>query len=103
MDFTKKLRKLKTNFFIECCIAENRSENNTLLIGHIETMFLCWRTNFKLLSELALVLKLKVETHLNFHADGLYDIYKEHFDEVNKFALENLKNEELDYYHKMVD
>ena len=61
-----------------------------------------WKNNYKYLTELVMVLCWKTEQH--YEDNEIYtEMYNELYHKTNDYALENLKDEELQYFYRITD
>ena len=61
-----------------------------------------WKDNYVYLTELVLVLNHKIWQYYTEYP-ALADVYNELWQEADDYALENLKDEELDYFYATTD
>ena len=61
-----------------------------------------WKTNYKYLTELVMVLNWKIWQHHEKNSQ-LADIYHNLWEEADMYAIENLKGDELVYFYKTTD
>lgn len=62
-----------------------------------------WKNDYKMLTELAMVVNWKVMEHHNAGHKSYAGLYSELWAEVDHWACENLKGEELSYYDRTID
>lgn len=62
-----------------------------------------WKDNYKYLTEMVMVLNHKMHLHYQSQQALKYAVYRELFLFAHDYALENLKDEELQYYLKTTD
>lgn len=62
-----------------------------------------WRTNYKYLTELVMVLNHRCWMHYDKGRTMLSQLYADLYHEANDWAHENLKREEADYYFNILD
>ena len=61
-----------------------------------------WKDNYKYLTELVMVLNWKIWEHYETDAK-LAILYNKLWEEADEYAINNLKDEELDYFYKTTD
>ena len=61
-----------------------------------------WKTDYKYLTELVLILNWKIWEHYESNED-LARVYNEIWEQADQYALDNLKGEELDYFYSTTD
>jgi hypothetical protein len=61
-----------------------------------------WKSNYKYLTELVLVLNHKIWQHYK-NDEQMAKVYDELWRETVNYAVENLKGEEADYYYRITD
>ena len=62
-----------------------------------------WKDDYKYLTELVMTLNWKIWEHHENNDIILSKLYDELWQSVNNYAIENLKNDELDYFYKTTD
>lgn len=62
-----------------------------------------WKDNYKYLTEMVMVLNHKMYLHYENQQSLKYAVYRELFLFAHDYALENLKDDELQYYLKTTD
>lgn len=62
-----------------------------------------WKTDYKYLTELVLVLNWKIWQHHDTNNHELAKLYDKYWREAEWYASENLKGEEYDYYFSVTD
>ena len=86
-----------TTFYMDFGIAEHfgiRAVKDTY-----RQSFASWKYDYKYLTELVMVLNWKIWEHYKTNSE-LAEIYHELYEKARKYAVENLKGHELDYYYK---
>lgn len=61
-----------------------------------------WKSNYKYLTELVLILNWKMQEHYQ-HNDTLATLYNELWQNADGWACDNLQGEELNYFYKTTD
>jgi len=61
-----------------------------------------WKRNYIYLTELVMVLNHKIWEHYE-NRPNVAEIYEELWEEVNSYAVETLKGEELSYFYRTTD
>lgn len=61
-----------------------------------------WRTNYKMLTELVMVLNHKIWQHYESN-EVIAKLYNNLWEKADAYACENLKGEELNYFYKVTD
>lgn len=69
---------------------------------HYKMVFNEWKDNYRFLTELTLVLNIKIWSWFKLN-DELGLVYDELWKETDSYALKHLKGEELDYYLTTLD
>lgn len=62
-----------------------------------------WRSDYKYLTELVIVLNHRCWMHFNKGNDKYSELYKDLFYKAKNYAEENLTGEEYDYYWRITD
>jgi len=62
-----------------------------------------WRSNYKMLTELVIVLNHKVWQHYENNNKRYMELYKQLWGDCDEWAYTNLKGEELTYYYNTTD
>ena len=62
-----------------------------------------WKSNYKYLTELAIVMNHKCWIHFNKKNITLSNLYSDRYYKVRSYAIENLKGKELKYYLDTTD
>jgi hypothetical protein len=62
-----------------------------------------WKTNYKMLTELIIVLNHKIWQHYEADHDALAHLYNDCWAEADAYAMDNLKGDELTYFLEMTD
>lgn len=61
------------------------------------------KKDYKLLTELVMILNHKTWQHNNNNVLGLSDLYEELYDDTKDYALDHMKEEELRYFFDITD
>jgi len=90
--------EFQTTFWEDFCICEKywSKENNKGLLEYFNNAFDVAKDNYKMLTELVLVLNWKTWKYSEIQ--DLSRLYAELQVKTDAYAMENLKGEELDYY-----
>lgn len=62
-----------------------------------------WKDDYKYLTALVLVLNHKIWEHYEKHNDSFAQLYDKLWRETDDYALDNLKDRELEYYLNILD
>ena len=62
-----------------------------------------WKSNYKYLTELVMVLNWKLWQHYEQNDMALAELYNDLWQQVDAYACENLKGEELKYFYEVTD
>ena len=62
-----------------------------------------WKSNYKYLTELVMVLNWKLWQHYEQNDMALAELYDELWQQADVYACENLKGEELKYFYEVTD
>lgn len=62
-----------------------------------------WKTDYKYLTELVMVLNWKIWEHYDRHNDKFTKLYDKLWREADEYACNNLKDEELSYFYRTTD
>ena len=62
-----------------------------------------WKSNYKYLTELVLVLNWKLWQHYEQNDMALAELYNDLWQQADAYACENLKGEELKYFYEVTD
>ena len=62
-----------------------------------------WKSDYRYLTELVLILNHKCWQHYERHDAELSALYTELYYEANAYALKNLTGEEFDYFFRVTD
>lgn len=62
-----------------------------------------WKSNYKYLTELVMMLNWKLWQHYEQGDTALAELYNDLWQQADTYAYENLKGEELKYFYKVVD
>lgn len=61
-----------------------------------------WKSNYKYLTELVLILNWKIAQHYGKN-DAYANLYNELWAEADRYACDNLEGEEADYFYRTTD
>ena len=89
-----------TTFFEDFSIAENFGEE--AVRDTYVRAFKDWKTNYKYLTELVMVLNWKIWQHYETNPT-LAAVYQEMWEVADQWACENLKGDELAYFYQTTD
>lgn len=90
-----------TTFWEDFTIAEPFGDN--AIKETYEKAFKEWKSNYKYLTELVMILNWKMWHFWYLKQDKTSMIYQKLFEESSEWALDNLKGEELSYYLETTD
>ena len=92
--------RLFTTFFEDFSIAE--AFGVSAVRGTYKRAFNEWKSDYKYLTELVLILNWKIWEH--YKEDKKYaEVYNELFNEANNYARDNLEGDELLYFFNVTD
>lgn len=89
-----------TTFFEDFTIAEKFGVN--AVKDTFNRAFKEWKSNYKYLTELTMVLNWKIWQHYNKN-EKLAELYNSLWENADAYAYENLKGEELSYFYSTTD
>ena len=89
-----------TTFFQDFSIAENFGIS--AVKDTYRRAFKAWKTDYKYLTELVLVLNWKIWQHYGKN-DTLAKVYNDLWEMADAYAVENLKGDELRYFYRTTD
>ena len=92
--------KLESTFWEEFSIAEDYGSEGVR--EHYDLVFNQWKDNLKYLTELVLVLNIKIFIWYGVD-DDLGQMYDQLWKETDGYALETLKGDDLHYYLSTLD
>lgn len=92
--------KFESSFWEEFSIAENYGRD--AVKEHYDLVFSQWKDNLKYLTELVLVLNIKIFIWYGVD-DDLGQMYDQLWKETDGYALETLKGDDLHYYLSTLD
>ena len=92
--------KFESSFWEEFSIAENYGSDG--IREHYRIVFDQWKDNLRFLTELVLVLNLKIFFHYG-KDDSIGQTYDELWEQTDAYALETLKGDDLHYYLSTLD
>ena len=72
------------------------------IIDTFKRAFRSWKDDYKYITELVMVLNWKIHEHYNSN-DRYAEIYNNLWQDLNSWAIENLKDEELNYFYEITD
>lgn len=90
-----------TSFWNDFTIAEMFGIN--AIKDTYEVAFKEWRTNYKYLTELVMILNWKIWQHYENGNHNLAEVYNELWEKADLYACDNLKGEELSYFYRTTD
>ena len=62
-----------------------------------------WKSNYKMLTALVVILNHKIWQHYEHHNDDFAKLYDSLWRQAEDYALINLKDDELQYYYEITD
>ena len=62
-----------------------------------------WKSNYKMLTALVVILNHKIWQHYEHHNDDFAKLYDSLWRQAEDYALTNLKDDELQYYYDITD
>lgn len=71
--------------------------------GTFSCVFKEWKSNYKYLTELVMVLNWKLWQHYEQNDMALAELYNDLWQQADAYACENLKGEELKYFYEVTD
>lgn len=89
-----------TTFFMDFSIADNFGID--AIEDTYKRAFAEWKSNYKYLTELVMVLNWKIWQH-NGTRDDYVKVYNRLWKEADEYACKNLKGEELSYFYRTTD
>lgn len=89
-----------TTFWEDFSIAERFGKN--AIMDTYKRAFEEWKTDYKYLTELVMVLNWKIWQWYEKNED-IARIYNDLWSSTSQYAMENLKDEELSYYFRVTD
>ena len=89
-----------TTFYSDFSIADNFGID--AVKDTYKRAFKSWKSNYKYLTELVMVLNWKIWEHYQ-SKEKLARVYNELWKQADEYACENLKGEELDYFYRTTD
>lgn len=92
--------KVKTTFYTDFSIAERYGVD--AIRSTFEQSFEEWNDNCKYVTELCMVLNWKMFRWFE-NNDELFNLYKELYTRLDRWCIENLKGDDLEYYYKTTD
>lgn len=92
--------KPQTTFWTDFAIAERFGED--AILNTYRRVFEAWKNDYKFLTELIMVLNWKI-WYWHDRYDEYESIYSELWAKTDNWALDNLKDEELNYFLRTVD
>lgn len=93
-----------STFFSDFSIAEIYSRNKEKAVREtFKLAFKGWKDNYKMLTELVMVLNWKSWQHAEKGDYDLSEVYVELYEKAREYAFENLKDEELKYFFDTTD
>ena len=92
--------KPKTTFWEDFCIADRFGRS--AVQDTFNRAFKGWRKNYIYLTEMALVLNWKIWQHYKTN-EPLARLYDKLWRQIDEYACDNLKGNELNYYYHITD
>lgn len=92
--------KVQTTFWEDFSIAD--AFGPSAIQNTYNLAFKSWKHNYKYLTELSLVLNHKIWQHYEKHPQ-LAMLYNTLWRQADQFAMDNLKDDELDYFLEVTD
>ena len=92
--------KVKTTFYTDFSIAERYGID--AIRSTFEQSFEEWKDNCEYITELCMVLNWKMFRWFE-NNDKLFNLYKELYTRLDRWCIENLKGDDLEYYYKTTD
>ena len=92
--------KVKTTFYTDFSIAERYGVD--AILSTFEQSFEEWSDNCEYVTELCMVLNWKMFRRFE-NNDELFNLYKELYTRLDRWCIENLKGDDLEYYYKTTD
>ena len=89
-----------TTFYSDFSIADNFGID--AVKDTYKRAFENWKSNYKYLTELVMVLNWKIWEHYQSN-EKLARVYNDLWKQADEYACENLKGEELDYFYRTTD
>ena len=89
-----------TTFYMDFSIADKFGING--IVDTFNRAFNEWKDNYKYLTELAMVLNWKIMEHYGTNKE-VAKLYQDLFYELDEYAIEHLKGNELEYYYNTTD
>lgn len=91
-----------TTFWDDFSIAERYGEK--AVIDTFNRSFKEWKSNYKYLTELVLVLNHKIWQHYEIPENKrLAEVYNSLWEKADQYACENLEGAELEYFYNITD
>ncbi len=91
----------KTTFWMDFTIADRFGK--TAVLDTYKRAFNEWKENYEYLTELVMVLNWKIWEHYEKEEHALAILYDKLWKEADMYAVNNLKDEELEYFYKTTD
>lgn len=91
----------KTTFWQDFTIADHFGK--TAVLDTYQRAFNEWKENYEYLTELVMVLNWKIWEHYEKGGHTLAILYDKLWKEADEYAVNNLKDEELEYFYKTTD
>lgn len=92
--------KPKTTFYMDFSIADKFGAE--AVKDTYNRAFESWKDDYEYLTELVLALNWKIWEHYG-HNDELATLYNKLWETCDRYACENLRGEELQYFYKTTD
>ena len=90
-----------TTFWDDFTIADMFGE--AAIKNTYKRVFKEWKSNYQYLTELVMVLNWKLWHHHEMGNERISRAYYELWDQADRYAQENLKGEELQYFYRVTD
>lgn len=91
----------QTTFWEDFSIAEMYGKN--AIEDTYNKAFNEWKSNYKYITELVLVLNHKLWNHYDHYHMALANVYNDLWEKCDAWCCEHLKGKELDYFYKITD
>ena len=92
--------KVKTSFYIDFSIAE-RFDKDAIQSTYTQS-FEEWKNNCEYITELCMVLNWKMFRWFEFNEE-FFNLYKELYQKLDQWCIDNLKGNDLEYYYQTTD
>lgn len=88
--------EVKTTFYIDFSLSEKYGVYG--IVDNYDMIFEMWIDEYEVVTELCMVLNWKMWRWYNKN-DDFYQVYRYLYTKLDKWCVENLKGDELDYYY----